>query len=190
MACVDDDGLSGAYVYLLGIYLGDGMLSAGRRNVWRLRVSQDLKYPDIIARIGHAISEVAAREAGHVGRPGCVEIYSDWKHWLCVFPQHGPGPKHERSIRLESWQEGLVRSHPGPFLAGLIHSDGCRMMNRVKTYSYARYFFTNASADIRELFVTTCARVLVETRQDGVRNISVAQRASVEILDRLVGPKS
>ena len=35
---------------LLGLYLGDGMLSIGRGNVWKLRISLDAKYPQIVAR--------------------------------------------------------------------------------------------------------------------------------------------
>jgi hypothetical protein len=136
-----------------------------------------------------AISGVAAHDAGKLPRTGCCEIYSDWKHWRCVFPQHGAGPKHERRIRLEPWQGELVTRYPGQFLAGLIHSDGCRVINRVKHYSYPRYFFSNLSSDIRTLFVDACALVSVDTRPDGPQQVSVARRASVDILDRLVGPK-
>jgi hypothetical protein len=78
--CVDARGLGGAYPYLLGIYLGDGMLTRAPRNVWRLRVSLDTKYPRIVARVKAAIFDVAARTAGEVARQGCVELYSNWKH--------------------------------------------------------------------------------------------------------------
>lgn len=50
-----------------------------------------------------------------------------WHHWPCLFPQHGPGRKHERPIVLEHWQREIVEQHPGPFLRGLFHSDGCRV---------------------------------------------------------------
>ena len=72
----------------------------------------------------------------------------------------------------------------------MIHSDGCRCINRVKGFEYPRYFFSNLSADIRELFIETCATVGVESRLAGPRNVSVARRSSVAILDRLVGPKA
>ena len=187
--CVEADGLTDAYPYLLGLYLGDGMLTLAPRNVWRLRLSLDLKYRGIVTHAKEAISEVATRGAGEIPRTGCVELYSNWKHWICLFPQHGPGPKHLRPIRLERWQERSVRDHPGPFLAGLIHSDGCRCLNRVKGHEYPRYFFSNTSADIRGLFIWACELVSVQCRADGARNISVARRESVAILDRLVGPK-
>ena len=41
-----------------------------------------------------------------------------------LFPQHGPGRKHERPIVLAAWQDEVVRAHPGHFLRGLLHSDG------------------------------------------------------------------
>lgn len=187
--CVDVSALTDEYPYLLGVYLGDGMLSLAPRNVWRLRISLDTKYPGIIARVKSAISGVAARGVGEIGRPGCVELYSNWKHWICLFPQHGAGPKHARPIRLEAWQERSILLYPGQFLAGLIHSDGCRCLNRVKGHDYPRYFFSNRSAEIRALFAWACNLVEVSCRADGPRNVSVAQRESVSILDQLVGGK-
>ncbi|MFI9836970.1 helix-turn-helix domain-containing protein [Nonomuraea sp. NPDC051941] len=49
-----------------------------------------------------------------------------------LFPQHGPGKKHERPIVLEPWQREIVSAHPGRFVRGLIHSDGWRGTNRVR----------------------------------------------------------
>jgi hypothetical protein len=188
--CIDERELGPAYAYLLGIYLGDGMLSMGRRHVWRLRITLDAKYPQIVARAQRAVAEVSQRRVGAVARIGCLEVYGYWKHWPCLFPQHGPGLKHKRSIRLEAWQRRLVVAHPGDFIAGLIHSDGCRVLNRVQRGIYPRYFFSNYSAEIREIFVWACTLVGVESRAAGPRNIAVSRRASVAILDRLVGPKS
>jgi hypothetical protein len=118
-------------------------------------------------------------------------VYSN--HLVCLFPQHGPGPKHRRAIELATWQTDLVREQPGQFLRGLIHSDGCRFTNRVragdKIYAYPRYNFTNASSDIRGLFAATCDQLGIEWRQMNARNISIARRDSVARLDRFVGPK-
>ena len=126
---MDEEGLGPAYTYLLGLYLGDGMLSRTRRSVWKLRISLDTKYPAIISGARQAIFDVSAHRAGESARTGSVEIYSYWKHWLCLFPQHGPGPKHERPIQLAGWQSRLIIATPDRFLAGLIHSDGCRCLN-------------------------------------------------------------
>ena len=62
-------------------------------------------------------------------------------------------------------------------------------MNRVKGHEYPRYFFSNSSAEIRAAFIWACGLVGVDCRTAGPRNISVARRDSVAILDRLVGPK-
>jgi hypothetical protein len=34
---------------------------------------------------------------------------------------------------LEPWQQAIVDAHPWRFLAGLLHSDGCRTVNRFST---------------------------------------------------------
>jgi hypothetical protein len=192
-ACVDERGLGPGYVYLLGIYLGDGCISRHRRGVYRLRVFQDIRYPQIIARIITSIAEVTGRTAGTQKKPGCLEISNYWKHWPCLLPQHGPGDKHLREIRLEHWQWTLVNEHTASFITGLIHSDGCRAINKVTTrgkrYEYPRYFFANRSEDILELFIVSCALIGVECRRNRRHSISVAKRRSVEILDVFIGPK-
>jgi hypothetical protein len=193
---VDDRGLDASYVYLLGVYLGDGMLSRQANGVWRLRVFQDQRYKQLISWCDAAMREVTGGNAvSHLQKLGCIEMVSCWKHWNCLFPQHGVGPKHLRRIQLEAWQRSLVERFPHGFLRGLIHSDGCRAMNNVRgangdRYEYPRYFFTNHSADIRELFVWACGLIGVDCRPNNRWNISVARRASVAILDEFIGPKS
>ena len=195
--CLDRQDVGAPYAYLLGLYLGDGMLTLAPRRVWRIRVFLDLRYPLIIERCKWAIQQVSFHSAGSVGKVGCVEIYSNWKHWLCAFPQHGPGPKHHRAIELMPWQQQVVSAHPHEFLRGLVHSDGCRSINRVRrplksgdrTYAYRRYFFSNRSSDIRRMFTETCALIGVDTKPDGPYLVSVARRASVDLLDTFIGPK-
>jgi len=93
----------------------------------------------------------------------------------------------------------ILDADPRPFLRGLIHSDGCRVVNRFTTtlpsgrvaeYAYPRYFFSNLSADIRALFCEYCERLGIRWTQSNHRNISVAQRRSVALLDEFIGPKS
>lgn len=114
-----------------------------------------------------------------------------------LLPQHGPGKKHERSITLEPWQQEIVDAHPWEFIRGLVHSDGCRITNWTtrlvagerKRYEYPRYFFTNLSSDIIRLFTEALDHVGVEWRQANARNISIARKASVALMDTHVGPK-
>jgi len=132
-----------------------------------------------------------------VARIGCHEIKSTSKHWPCLFPQHGPGRKHERTIKLEAWQQAIVTEHPGDFARGLFHSDGYRGVNRVRQtwagrdrwYEYPRYLFVNHSADILRLCGETLDRLGVEWRFSKPTTISVARRDAVARLDEFVGPK-
>jgi hypothetical protein len=192
---VDPDELPHAsYSYLLGLYLGDGHIVAARRGVYKFSVYLDQRYVNIIMWCLDATKDVMpASKPNVVFRPGCVGVYSYSKLWPEVFPQHGPGRKHERSMVLAGWQEQIVDREPQQFLRGLIHSDGCRFTNRVrshgKTYEYPRYNFSNNSADIRALFTRSCDQLGIEWRQMNATNISVARRASVAALDEFIGPK-
>jgi hypothetical protein len=168
--CDGDDRIAGPdYVYLLGLYLGDGSLSGNAKGVWRLRIVQDRRYVRLISECRLAIGAVTPNRVAVTKQPGCVEIGASWKHWVHLFPQHGPGPKWLRRIVMEPWQRTLIEAYPGQLLRGLIHSDGCRILNTVyrrwsgkeAQYRYPRYFFTNASADIRVLFTDVCDLVNV-----------------------------
>jgi hypothetical protein len=102
----DFAALSRSYAYLPGLYLGDGCISRHPRAVSKLRVFLDVKYPGIIAAAVDAMAQVKGGRAAIVPRPqNCVEVYSFWKCWPCMFPQHGAGRKHERTIELADWQD-------------------------------------------------------------------------------------
>jgi hypothetical protein len=174
------------YAYLLGMYLGDGHIAPAGRTL-ALRIACANAYPLIMRECKEAIVAVRSGPVGCVAKIGCVDLQAYWNHWPCVFPQHGPGRKHERPIRLEDWQQVIADRYPDRFLRGLIHSDGCRHLNRVKGKGYPRYQFTNASMDILELFCRACDAFGVRWRRMNERNISVARRADVAKLDRAIG---
>ncbi|MGH8791114.1 MAG: hypothetical protein ACRDXX_00505 [Stackebrandtia sp.] len=102
--------------------------------------------------------------------------------------------KHTRPIKLEDWQQELVDEYPQPFLRGLIHADGCRVVNHTtrngKRYEYPRYHFSNMSKDIMGLCGRAFDLVGVEWRWNNCKNLSVAKRDSVALLDGFIGPKS
>jgi hypothetical protein len=133
----------------------------------------------------------------HLSRQGCTCVTARWKHWPCLFPQHGPGMKHTRPIVLAPWQEEIVAAHTGAFLRGLFHSDGCRMTNWTRRmvggverrYEYPRWFFTNKSTDILGLCSTSLDRLGIAHRFSRPETISVARREAVAAMDRIVGPK-
>ncbi|MEJ7893411.1 MAG: hypothetical protein WKF94_12300 [Solirubrobacteraceae bacterium] len=178
------------YAYLLGVYLGDGCLGQTAR-CYQLRIALDAAYPGIIEEVTAAVEAIRGRPPGQVGPRGhcaCIDVVSGWKQWACYFPQHGPGRKHERPIELMDWQRVLVDQAPESFLRGLIHSDGCRTINRFKTrlpsgriatYEYPRYFFSNLSPDILGLFADACDALGLRWTCSNHRNLSVSHRASV-----------
>jgi hypothetical protein len=127
-------------------------------------------WPQIMDEVEAAVRAVTPSSVCRVPRPGCTAIKSYSTHWPCLFPQHGPGKKHERPIRLEPWQAEIVDRHPEDFLRGLFHSDGCRITNwtrrRVagewKRYEYPRYLFTNKSHDILALCCAALDRLGID----------------------------
>jgi hypothetical protein len=184
-----------SYAYLLGAYLGDGHLVHTRRGVYRLRVACDLLHMNIAWWIALAIEDVRGRRAALQPRTHsrALDVSSYWKHWPCLFPQHGPGRKHSRRIALMPWQQRIVDERPDQLVRGLIHSDGWRGINRIRhphrTYEYVRYEFSNRSDDIRRIFCDACNALGVEWRVMNPATISVARRDSVAKLDTFIGPK-
>jgi hypothetical protein len=187
-----------AYGYLLGLYLGDGCISEHRGKVFRLRIFLDLKHSLIIAECAAAMQAVMPSNKVHqIGwrssfversEPSSVAVSSFSKSWPCLLPQHGPGVKHKRVIRLTAWQEELVHQDPKQLLRGLIQSDGCRFTNTGRNWTCPRYSFSNKSDDIRQIFCDTCEQLgLRSTRANDT--IYVSRKADVELLDTFIGPK-
>lgn len=187
-----------AYAYLLGQYLGDGGIYEHRRRVHRLVIFGDARYPDIAEDVARAMSTVAPHIAVKHQHRGpdrtCLTTYAYSRSWPCLFPQHGRGPKHHRAIELVDWQAAITRAFPEALLRGLVHSDGCRSVNTIRTenreYSYFRYQFSNRSADIRRIFCDHLDQLDIPWRQMNPWTISVARREAVARLDEFIGPKS
>lgn len=190
-----------AYAYLLGMYLGDGHLATNARSA-QLRITLDAAYPGIVdacaAAVRAVLPSVNVRVRQRVGWDVRI-VDAASVSWPLLFPQHGPGRKHLRRIELVPWQQEIVGRFPQQFLRGLIHSDGCRCINRFTTklpsgriaeYQYPRYFFTNESEDILELFCVTCEQLDIRWTRSSRKNVSVSRRTSVAKLDVFIGPKA
>lgn len=186
------------YAALLGYYLGDGHV-AKAAGYYALRIACDARYPGIIDDVASCMS--AMRPSGRVFFPrqsGCIHVQSNWLHWPCLLPQHGPGHKHARPIVLEGWQQAMVEEHPGAFLRGLFHSDGSRVNNWVrqsvagqpKVYRYPRWQFCNKSQDILDLCCWALDLVNIPWRPSNRDTISVSRREAVARLDELIGLKT
>ncbi|WP_150253246.1 helix-turn-helix domain-containing protein [Nocardiopsis deserti] len=199
-AQLDDE----AYAYLLGLYLGDGHITASRRDVYVLWVFCDNKYPGLIDACTKSMETVFPVGSFLVSKDGCTAVKAASKHWLCLFPQHGPGHKHSRRIVLETWQQKIVHDRPEPFIRGLVHSDGCRVLNRIRKrsrkdeyYEYPRYHFSNTSQDIVNLFTSSLDQLSIPwtshiQHQPPFKDktaISVSRKEAVARMDAFVGPK-
>ncbi|MBB5779832.1 helix-turn-helix domain-containing protein [Nonomuraea jabiensis] len=187
-----------SYIHLLGLYLGDGHIVACPKGVYLLSIYCDDRWPGLIEEATITMAHVMPTSViSRRHRNGCTEVKSLSKHWPHLFPQHGPGKKHERPIVLEPWQREIVSAHPGRFVRGLIHSDGWRGTNRVRRdlpsgvrwYEYPRYHFKNESPDILALCGEALDLLGVAWRFNNRNELSVARREAVELLDLHVGPK-
>ena len=157
-----------------------------------MRISLDARHPRVIAD-AHAVLETVfvGNRIGRVladdGATVVLSVYSS--HLPCLFPQHGPGQKHERRIYLEPWQRDLVAAAPFQLLRGCIWSDGCMFVNRTGPYEYLTADFCNFSADIRELFKWACEEAGLQYRANRDR-VRINRRSSVESLVAEIGTKS
>jgi hypothetical protein len=178
------------YCYLLGLYLGDGCISRSGR-VWRLRITLDTKYPGIINRCREVIDMLMPGQHAAVlhRSDNCVEVSLCSKHWPCLLPQHGPGKKHTRPIRLEPWQEVLVKEATEDFVRGLIHSDGCRVVANDRGVRSIRYHFSNRSEDILGLFTSALDDLDIPWTRSSEKIVSIYRKAATARLDEFVGPK-
>ncbi len=188
-----------AYAYLLGQYLGDGHIVERADGAVALWIYCADDWPGVSAELEKALRIVMPTLRVRCTRrsAGCHALVCHSRHWLCLFPQHGAGMKHTREIALEAWQQSIVDAFPGPFVRGLVHSDGCRIINwatkhgprGTKRYEYPRYMFSNKSAHILALFEAVLDRLGVAHRRPRRDLVSVARRADVARLDEFVGPK-
>lgn len=185
-----------AYALLLGWYLGDGCIARARRGVYTLQIINDLRYVRLNQEIADTIKRVkptaspCLREGG-----GAVRIEARWKHWVCLFPQHGAGRKHLRRIELVDWQREIVAEYPEQLLRGLFHSDGSRFVNWAskadgRRYYYPRYMFSNESDDIRQILTDALDLLGIAWRRSRRSVIAVSRKEAVGALDGFVGPKS
>ncbi|MGH2970147.1 MAG: transcriptional regulator [Solirubrobacteraceae bacterium] len=183
-----------AYAYLLGLYLGDGHVASFPRT-YCLRVYLDSRYPQIVRSCEDAVARVMAfnRVAAIPTNKGCTIVQCYSKQWPCLLPQHGAGAKHERRIVLTDWQVAITSAHARELVRGLIHSDGSRSDNTVRTrertYVYSRYLFSNRSEDIKAILCAHLDLLGIPWRRAGSADISVARREAVARLDEFVGPK-
>ena len=194
--------LPASYAYLLGLYLGDGCIQTPPGGSFAtIVITLDAAYPSIVEEaMASAVACFPEARPHRVVRSGVGATAVQWNDPALpfAFPQHGRGPKHLRAVCLEAWQREITTEFPRELLRGLIHSDGCRTINRFKTklpsgrvasYEYPRYFFSNLSDEIRRIFCEHCELLGIRWTQSNPRNISISHRKSVALMDEFIGPK-
>jgi Homeodomain-like domain len=174
-----------AYVYLLGLYLGDGCISRMPRT-YVLRIFLNDGQPHVVAEAARAISRLVPRRVGLSRNGRVIVVRTYWGGWPMMLPQHGEGRKHSRRIVLEPWQERLVVLHPDQFVRGCIHSNGCRHRRIVRGKNYPAYGFSNRSSDILKLFAWTCRLLEIRHTRSSRVAISIARRPDVARLDAIM----
>lgn len=180
-----------SYAYLLGMYLGDGCISKAGRT-YRMRITLDARYPKIVAQCAGALEKVRHSGTAWCGKrkeSRCVEVGMYWNHWPCLFPQHGPGRKHDRRIELEPWQGRIVERNPRDLVKALIESDGCRVVANDRGAVSVRYHFSNRSEDIKRIFCDALANLGIPWTRPCDQQIAIYRQRAVSTLDEFIGPK-
>lgn len=182
-----------AYVYMLGVYLGDGHINKCSRT-HRMRIFQDSRYGELIQRYIEELQIIFPNNKVSVytwNKENCkvVSVYN--KDIPLLFPQHGKGRKHDRKIKLKDWQKILVATHPEEMFHGLMDSDGCRFIANQNGNEYVRYQFTNLSESIKDIFCSVCDSLgITYWRKAGYKNINIQNKISIKIADSFYKSKS
>ena len=87
----------------------------------------------------------------------------------------------------------MAGSHRGagktPFLRGLIHSDGCRIVADDRGRQSVRYLFSNRSEDIKRLYCESLDAVGIPWTRPCDRQIAVYRKDAAAQMDEFIGPK-
>jgi hypothetical protein len=136
-----------------------------------------------------AIREVApANGVGQVSHGTWVEVYCYSKSWPCLFPQHGPGKKHQRRIVLTDWQTTPADRWPEQLARGLIHSGRVPLSEQRRELVMAAL---QLHAGVRQHPVDLVRRVQPARvhRTKARTTIYVSRKADVAVLDGFIGRK-
>jgi hypothetical protein len=148
------------YSYVLGLYLGDGYidLHIPKYHVYKLRISQDTKYPMMIKEQQESIHMLLNTNVNvqYSRTSNCATIYAYKKDLPLYFPQHGAGLKNTRNVELTPWQRAIVNEYPWEFIKGLIQTDGCYYTQHQSGKLYDMYSFFNTSRYIINDFLWVC----------------------------------
>jgi hypothetical protein len=142
--------------YIVGLALGDGNLSNPNGRATRLRITCDLKYPDLIQKIQTSLATLLpGNKVSIVRRSGnCLDIscYSNkWENLLGWYTNKGS--KLIQNVSIPNWIKTNYK-YKINCLRGLIETDGSIYTDRI----YQAVTFTNASynlaKDVLEIIIS------------------------------------
>jgi len=156
-----------AYNYILGLYLGDGHITLVPGTMG-LVISCDSKYPNLISKAKEQLEKVFIYNKVYLNdthKQNCVDVTIHNNHLGKLFPQVGPGKKHDRDVSLKDWQKDNIEYEE--LLLGLFHSDGSFYESKTKSIYgkiYTRHFyeFSNCSLDIHDIYKNCLENIGVE----------------------------
>lgn len=117
--------------YIIGVALGDGNLSNPNGRAVRLRITCDLKYPNLIETIKDKIGIIAPKnKIGTVKKKGSnsLDIYCYSNDWPKVL-EWKVGAKHSQDVRVPLWVKSN-RDYKKACLRGLFQTDGSIYLDR------------------------------------------------------------
>ena len=140
------------YSYMLGCYLGDGHIVFIKNKISkRITISTATNTPELIRFQSNILTKFGNKIVVRKRKSNCVDIFTHNPELDKLFPQAGPGKKHDRKIELSDWQKEIINHKY--LLLGLFHTDG----SATKAYSPKndnplRYEFVNVSQDIINIY--------------------------------------
>jgi len=118
--------------YVVGVAIGDGNLSNPNGRAVRLRITCDIKYPDLIAEMRSAIQQVMPdNKVSLIKKKDCamdISCYSNKWEDLLGWKAFG-GSKYEQDVAIPDWIK-KDKKYSLLCLRGLLQTDGGVYMDR------------------------------------------------------------
>ncbi len=187
-----------AYSFSLALYFCDGYISTYKTyKAARLQLVNDNQYPLDTLEWQQNIQTIFPDNKVSLYRrlssnATDVQMYS--RKLPDLFPQLGPGKKHDRKIELADWQRVIIEEHPEQFIRACFQTDGCIYLQKVGKYAYKRYTFVNKSKDITEIFLYALSLLGIKKdlywHSKGIYCIQNFQREHLLILEKIISCKN
>ncbi len=193
---INEIQLYSAYSFVLGMYLGDGCIHEVNHST-QLTFSLDKKYEALNEYVMKVSNQVFGKNPSIYDRSvnrgqkiisNCINVKYSYKHLKLIFPQHGRGKKHLRTIELTEWQKSII--NPVALCQGLFFSDGCYYLDSAN--NKWMYSFTNKSTGIIEILRDSLERLNIRCNIRDRGNsivLTVKHKDDVRKLHDMIGDK-